>query len=92
MHTTLISAAELARAKSGLMQQRVQNRAQDGILASGWVNFLYLGQTFAWSEQFEKKLMAVTLPELNAAFRKYIDPAALSVVIAGDKKKATPKQ
>jgi len=86
------TAAELARAKSGLMQQRVQNRAQDAILASGWVNFLYLGQTFAWSEQFEKKLMAVTLPELNSTFRKYIDPAALSVVIAGDKKKATPKQ
>ena len=82
---------ELARAKSGLLQQRLQNRAQDAVLASGWANFLHLNQTFAWSAQFEQKLAAVTLPELNAAFRKAIDPAALSIVTAGDRKKATPK-
>ncbi|MES3022658.1 MAG: pitrilysin family protein [Pseudomonadota bacterium] len=82
------SARELADAKSGLLQQRLQNRAQDAVLASGWANFLYLGQTFAFSREFERKLAAVTLAELNAAFRKAIDPAALSVVIAADSAKA----
>jgi zinc protease len=80
--------AELAAAKSGLMQQRVQNRADDGALAAGWNVYLYQGRTYAWSAAFEKKMMAVSLGELNAAFRKAIDPARLSVVMAGDVKKA----
>ena len=82
------TARELAMAKSGILQQRVQNRSQDGVLASGWASFLYLDQSFDWSRQFEQKLVAVTLPQLNAAFRKAIDPARLSVVVAGDQAKA----
>jgi zinc protease len=83
------TAAELAGAKSGLLQQRVQNRSEDPVLAAGWAAYLYRGKTFEWSRQFEQKLAAVTLAQLNGAFRKAIDPAKLSVVMAGDKKKAT---
>ena len=79
---------ELLDAKSGLMQQRQQTRANDAALASGWASYLYRGRTYEWSEQLERKLMAVTLPQLNAAFRKAIDPAKLSVVMAGDQQKA----
>ncbi|WP_374040109.1 M16 family metallopeptidase [Massilia sp. IC2-477] len=82
------TAQELADAKSGLMQQRQQTRATDAALASGWTAYLYRGRTFEWSAEFERKLMAVTLPQLNAAFRKAIDPAKLSVVMAGDLGKA----
>jgi zinc protease len=78
------TAAELAGAKSGLMQQRVQARAEDGTLAAGWTSYLYRGRTYEWSAQFEERLKAVTLPQLNAAFRKAVDPAKLSVVMAGD--------
>ncbi|MGH8856135.1 MAG: M16 family metallopeptidase, partial [Telluria sp.] len=81
------TAAELAAAKSGLMQQRLQSRASDGVLASGWTGFLYRGRTYEWSAAFERKMMAVTVPQLNAAFRKAIDPARLSVVMAGDQSK-----
>ena len=81
------TAAELAGAKSGLMQQRIQNRADDGALASGWTSYLYRGRTYDWSAQFEQRLMAVTPAQLNAAFRKAIDPARLSVVMAGDQSK-----
>jgi len=82
------TAAELGGAKSGLMQQRIQTRADDGALAAGWTSYLFRDRTYEWSKQFEDKLMAVTLPQLNAAFRKAIDPAKLSVVMAGDQKKA----
>ncbi|OON63925.1 pseudouridine synthase [Massilia sp. KIM] len=82
------TAAELAGAKSGLMQQRIQTRANDGALAAGWTSYLYRDRTFDWSAEFERKLMAVSLPQLNAAFRKAIDPAKLSVFIAGDQSKA----
>ena len=81
------SAAELTGAKSGLMQQRIQTRADDGALAAGWTSYLYRGRTFEWSAQFEARLMAVTLPQLNAAFRQALDPAKLSVVMAGDQSK-----
>jgi zinc protease len=80
--------AELAGAKSGLMQQRIQNRSNDGVVAAGWTAYLYRGKTFEWSREFERKLMAVTLLQLNEAFRKVIDPAKLSVVMAGDQHKA----
>jgi zinc protease len=82
------TAAELAGAKSGVLQQRLQNRSEDPILAAGWAGYLYRGKTYEWSRQFEQKLAAVTLAQLNAAFRKAIDPAKLSVVMAGDRQKA----
>ena len=85
------TAAELAGAKSGMMQQRLQNRSDDGVLAAGWTAFLYRDKTYEWSAELERKLMAVTVPELNAAFRKAIDPAKLSVFIAGDQGKARPR-
>jgi zinc protease len=84
------TASELAGAKSGLMQQRQQTRAEDGAVAAGWTAYLYRDRTYDWSRQFEAKLMAVTLPQLNAAFRKAIDPTKLSVVMAGDQSKAKP--
>jgi zinc protease len=84
------TATELAGARSGLLQQRQQTRSDDGALATGWTAYLYRGRTYEWSRQFEAKLMAVTLPQLNAAFRKAIDPAKLSVVMAGDQSKAKP--
>ncbi len=55
------TATELAGAKSGLMQQRQQTRADDGALAAGWTSYMYRGRTYEWSRQFEAKLMAVTL-------------------------------
>ena len=84
------TAAELNGAKSGLMQSRIQTRADDGALAAGWTSYLFRDRTYEWSRQFEEKLMAVTLAQLNAALRKAIDPAKLSVVVAGDQQKAKP--
>ena len=81
------TAAEVADAKSGMLQQRLQSRAQDGVLASGWVAYLYLGRSYAWSRDFEDKLKALTPAQVNAAFRKAIVPARLSVVTAGDQAK-----
>jgi zinc protease len=78
------SAEELARAKSGLLQQRLQARAQDGGLARGWARFLFLGRSFAWSKDFEDRISALTVEQVNAAFRRAIDPAKMSVVTAGD--------
>ncbi|HYD81185.1 MAG TPA: pitrilysin family protein [Paucimonas sp.] len=81
------TAEEIARAKSGILQQRLQTRAQDGNVASGWTGFLYLNRTWAWSKQIEDKISAATVEQVNTAFRKAIDPARLTVVVAGDHSK-----
>jgi zinc protease len=78
---------EVADAKNGILQQRVLNRSQDGVLASAWTNYLDLGRTFEFSQQLDDRIRALTPADLHAAVRKYIDPAQLTVVIAGDAKK-----
>jgi zinc protease len=75
---------EVQGARSGILQQRVQNRAQDGTLAGAWAGNLYLGRTFQFSKDFEAKLMALKTADVNAALRKYIDPAKVTIVKAGD--------
>ncbi len=82
------TAEEVARAKSGMLQQRVQTRSQDNALAFGWITYLYLGRTYAWSKQYEDKIRALAVDDVNAAWRKAIDTDKLSVVIAGDSKKS----
>ncbi len=77
------TAEELANAKSGIMQQRLQNRAQDGTLAGAWTSLLHLGRTFAFSKAFEDKLAALTVDDVNAALRKHIDPSKVTIVKAG---------
>jgi zinc protease len=65
------------------MQQRLQNRAQDGTLAGAWTSLLHLGRTFTFSKAFEDRLATLTVDDLNAALRKHIDPSKISVVKAG---------
>ena len=63
-------------AKKGILQERAVNRSQDGIVAGAWASNLDLGRTFEFSKQFEDRLQALTADQVNAAFRKYIDPTS----------------
>ncbi|MGS0740750.1 M16 family metallopeptidase [Glaciimonas sp. GG7] len=78
---------ELTRAKSAIAQEGLQSRAQDDTLSAGWVWLLDLDRTLAWSKQQEDNINALTLDQVNTAFRNRIDPAKLSVVIARDETK-----
>lgn len=80
--------AELAVAKSGAIQKFLQSRAQDGSLAGGWAGNLFLGRTFTWQGQFEERVRALKPEDVQAAFRKHIDPAKLTFIKALDPKKA----
>ena len=46
-----------------------------------------MGRTLAYDAELEKKISALTAGEVNAAFRKYMDPKALVIIRAGDFKK-----
>ena len=75
---------ELDDARNGLLQERLLARSEDATLAGAWVGNLYLDRTFAFSKQIEDRIRALTVADLNAAWRKHIDASKLSISIAGD--------
>jgi zinc protease len=76
---------EIADAKNGLLQERVLNRSSDGTLAAAWTGYLDLGRTFtSYSLAFDERIKSLTAAEVNAALRRHLDPAKMTVVIAGD--------
>jgi zinc protease len=78
------SRAELESGKSGLLNFRRLSRAQDDVLAGAWVNNLYLGRTFERSKQVDLALEALTVEQVNAVLRKYLQPGNFVVGFAGD--------
>ncbi|OIN58192.1 M16 family metallopeptidase [Arsenicibacter rosenii] len=85
------TADEIKAAKSGLLQSRQVSRAQDPSLAGTLNSYLYLNRTMAWDADFEKKMESLTPEQVNAAMKKYIDPAKLTIIQAGDFDKAAKK-
>ena len=53
-------------------------------LASTLAENLFIGRTMQFQADLESKIKALTVEEVNAALRKYVDPKQLSVVTAGD--------
>jgi zinc protease len=80
-------AEELEAGKKAILESRRVQRAQDRALVSRLALYAYVGRTFAWDIDLESKIAKLTPAEVNAALRKYIDPAKLAVVVAGDFKK-----
>ncbi|HEY6862963.1 MAG TPA: pitrilysin family protein [Burkholderiales bacterium] len=77
-------AEEVENAKRGLLQARKVARTQDDALASRLASYLFVGRTFDWDAQLERRIAGLTPAEVQAALRRYVDPAKLSVVKAGD--------
>jgi zinc protease len=82
------NAAEVAEAKRAYLDTRANGRAQDAALLGLLAGHEQQNRTMQWDEQLEAKIQALTPEQINAAFRKHIDPAALSIVKAGDFKAA----
>jgi zinc protease len=82
------TAEELAKAKSGILQKRQQSRTSDAGIAGGWNHYLYRQKNWSDAQAMDEKIQALTLEQVNAAFRRYIDPSKISVFIALDETKA----
>ncbi len=83
-----ITAAELKASINDLLTQRQQGRASDGSIAGLLGRNLRLDRTMAWTADFDAKLKALTVSDVNAAIRKHIKSEMLSVFAAGDFAKA----
>jgi zinc protease len=87
------TADEFNDARSGYLQGQNVSRAQDKTLASKLASNLFLNRTLKWDENNEKRISAMTVDQINTAIKKWITPAKITYVQAGDfeKKKADEK-
>jgi len=90
--STGFTAEEVTAAKSGWSQSRTVSRAQDAGLAGTLNNYLFINRDLKWDEGFEKKVMALTPEQINAAVKKYLKPESMNIVKAGDFAKAKAKE
>ena len=79
-----ITQEELDAAKTGVLQSRQTSRASDGQLAGKINGNLFLGRTMQFDKAMDEKLQNLTVTEVNTAIKKYINPAKMSYVKAGD--------
>jgi zinc protease len=82
------TADEVAAAKKAMHDQRTVGRSQDGQLLNLIATREEFGRTLAWDEQMDAKLEALTMDQVNAAFRRHVSLDQLSIVKAGDFKAA----
>lgn len=82
------TAAELAEAKKSILDQRAVQRTSDSRLSNLLMAREQSERTLAWDERLDAAIQALTLDQVNAAFRRRVDPAKISIVKAGDFKKS----
>ncbi len=75
---------ELDEARRGLLNFRSLSLAQDSVVAGRLVSDLFLGRRFAFTQQVNDALASLTLEQLNAAWRRHIDPSKLVFAWGGD--------
>ena len=78
------SLAELNEGiKAFLASQKVQ-RSNDATLVAQILRQAHAGRTYAFYQDFDKKVLSLKPEEIQAAFRKLLDPSKLTIVEAGD--------
>ncbi len=86
------TAAELAAAKKAYRDERIGARPSDGGVLNLISSREQWGRTLTWDEQLEAKLQALTLDQVNAAFRRNVNASQVSIVKGGDFKRAKAYQ
>lgn len=75
---------ELAAGIKGLLAFRRLSRAQDARLAAALAANLELDRTFAVAQRVDEAIARLTLDQVNAALRRYLQPGRFVSVLAGD--------
>ena len=91
VRTSGFTAEEIKAAKGGWLQAQQMSRAQDPELASRIAGGLLQDRTMAFQADLEQKVLALTNEQIQAAVVKFLDPAKLTFVKAGDFAKAAEK-
>lgn len=79
---------ELEEGRQGLLNFRRLSRAQDSVVAAALGTQLHLQRRFAFAQQVDEAIEKMTLAQLNAAWRRHIQPDQLVLAWGGDFKPA----
>ena len=82
------TADEVEKAKKTWLDQRTVGRADEGSIADMLLNHEHWGRTLQWDAKLETSVAALTPQQVNDAFKRHVDAAAISIVKGGDFKKA----
>ena len=82
------TADEVAEAKKGWLQSRQVSRSQDRELVRTLSTRSYQARTLAFDADLESKVEKLDADQVLQALKRHLDPAKLSIVIAGDFAKA----
>ena len=79
---------EVEKAKKTWLDQHMQDRTEEGRVASILRERERWGRTLLWDAKREAAVAALTPQQVNDAFKRYVDASAVSIVKGGDFKKA----
>jgi zinc protease len=79
-----VTAEELARAKTGFLEEQKVGRTSDSHLAAVLTDNLYANRSMKYYAELERRLEEQTPETVLAALKKYYDPKRLVIVTAGD--------
>jgi zinc protease len=82
------TADEVEKAKKNWLDQRSVSRAEETSIAGQLSNRERWGRTMLWDAKLEADVAALTPQQVSEAFKRHVDPAAVSIVKGGDFKKA----
>ena len=86
------TADEVAKAKKAWLDERAVARAEEASIAGLLMVRERWGRTLEWDAKSEAAVAALTPERVNEAFKRHVDPAAISIVKGGDFKKAAVYQ
>jgi zinc protease len=87
-----VSLEELEGGKKGYLDAQKVERSEDGALASELATGLFVGRTFRFVAEQEKKIADLTPADVSKAVGQVVDPKKLVIVQAGDFKKLDGKE
>ena len=79
---------EVTKAKKTWLDDRSVSRAEETSIAGQLSGRERWGRTLLWDAKLEAAVAALTTEQVNAAFKRHVDPATVSIVKGGDFKKA----
>ena len=82
------TADEVEKAKKTWLDERSVARAEESSIAGLLISRERWGRTLQWDAKLEAAVAALTPQQVNEAFQRHVDPAAISIVKGGDFKKA----
>jgi zinc protease len=82
------TADEVKDAKKTWLDQRSVGRTEEGSVANQLASRERWNRTLLWDAKVEAAVAALTPEQVNAAFKRHVDPAAISIVKGGDFKKS----